>query len=294
MSSAVFTTEKINLIRDALSSCTMCGFCKSVCPSFKAINWDTDLSRGRIVMTYGLATGQLKADPSVVQSMYTCTTCADCGGPLVPSKEEWLKEKAARDAEKKGEEDAALAEEIAALEESGETPAEACGEAGRNCLPEHTYVYETARARADDVKSSRNAFALIGVLAAAAAALSGAGVIPLPMAGNSRIFFLLVLAAIGAAMLAVAVKSQLALKQLNAKADAEEKETAEVLDWFRSTYPAEDLDNRLLQEDPDLEEGELFLRRNQLIADLLATGRDLPDQRYVDYLADLIMNEYYA
>ncbi|MEE3363358.1 MAG: (Fe-S)-binding protein, partial [Methanomethylophilus sp.] len=78
MSSAVFTTEKINLIRDALSSCTMCGFCKSVCPSFKAINWDTDLSRGRIVMTYGLATGQLKADPSVVQSMYTCTTCADC------------------------------------------------------------------------------------------------------------------------------------------------------------------------------------------------------------------------
>jgi hypothetical protein len=222
------------------------------------------------------------------------TTCADCGGPLVPSKEEWLKEKAARDAEKKDEKDAALAEEIAALEESGETPAEACGEAGRNCLPEHTYVYETARARADDVKSSRNAFALIGVLAAAAAALSGAGVIPLPMAGNSRIFFLLVLAAIGAAMLAVAVKSQLALKQLNAKADAEEKETAEVLDWFRSTYPAEDLDSRLFQEDPDLEEGELFLRRNQLIADLLATGRDLPDQRYVDYLADLIMNEYYA
>lgn len=73
-----FTTENIDLIRNALSSCTMCGFCKSVCPSFKAINWDTDLSRGRIVMTYGLATGQLEADPSVVQSMYTCTTCADC------------------------------------------------------------------------------------------------------------------------------------------------------------------------------------------------------------------------
>ncbi len=78
MNSAVFTTKNIDLIKNALSSCTMCGFCKSVCPSFKAINWDTDLSRGRIVMTYGLATGQLEADPSVVQSMYTCTTCADC------------------------------------------------------------------------------------------------------------------------------------------------------------------------------------------------------------------------
>ncbi len=76
--SAVFTPEKIELVRSALSTCTMCGFCKSVCPSFKAINWDTDLSRGRIVMTYGLSVGQLQPDDSVVKSMYTCTTCADC------------------------------------------------------------------------------------------------------------------------------------------------------------------------------------------------------------------------
>ncbi|MFA6869603.1 MAG: (Fe-S)-binding protein [Methanomethylophilus sp.] len=73
-----FTADKINLVKQALTTCTMCGFCKSVCPSFKAINWDTDLSRGRIILTYGLMTGDLKADPSVVNSMYTCTTCADC------------------------------------------------------------------------------------------------------------------------------------------------------------------------------------------------------------------------
>ena len=78
MSGSVFTTEKIDMVRDALNTCTMCGFCKSVCPSFKAINWDTDLSRGRIVMTYGISVGQLKPDESVVRSMYTCTTCADC------------------------------------------------------------------------------------------------------------------------------------------------------------------------------------------------------------------------
>jgi len=76
--SSVFTPDKIEEVRQALTMCTMCGFCKSVCPSFKAINWDTDLSRGRIVMTYGLATGQLQPDESVIKSMYTCTTCADC------------------------------------------------------------------------------------------------------------------------------------------------------------------------------------------------------------------------
>lgn len=74
----VFTPDKVKLVKDAINTCTMCGFCKSVCPSFKAINWDTDLSRGRIVLTYGLMMGDLKADPSVIKSMYTCTTCADC------------------------------------------------------------------------------------------------------------------------------------------------------------------------------------------------------------------------
>ena len=73
-----FTPEKISMLKRALTDCTMCGFCKSVCPSFKAINWDTDLSRGRIVLTYGLAMGDIQADESVVNSMYSCTTCADC------------------------------------------------------------------------------------------------------------------------------------------------------------------------------------------------------------------------
>jgi Fe-S oxidoreductase len=56
----------------------MCGFCKSVCPSFKQIGWDSALSRGRIVLTYGLLNGDIQADDSVIENMYTCTTCADC------------------------------------------------------------------------------------------------------------------------------------------------------------------------------------------------------------------------
>ncbi len=74
----VFSTEKLEAVRKAVNVCTMCGFCKSVCPSFKAIGWDSALSRGRIVLTYGLLNGDLEADESVVRNMYTCTTCADC------------------------------------------------------------------------------------------------------------------------------------------------------------------------------------------------------------------------
>lgn len=73
-----FKADKIKEVSNALNTCTMCGFCKSVCPSFKAIGWDSALSRGRIVLTYGLLHGDIQADDSVVENMYTCTTCADC------------------------------------------------------------------------------------------------------------------------------------------------------------------------------------------------------------------------
>ncbi len=73
-----FEATNLDKVKNALNICTMCGFCKSVCPSFKAIGWDTALSRGRIAVTYGLLTGELEPDDSVVRAMYTCTTCADC------------------------------------------------------------------------------------------------------------------------------------------------------------------------------------------------------------------------
>ena len=52
-----FEVVNLETVRNAVNICTMCGFCKSVCPSFKAIGWDSALSRGRIVLTYGLLNG---------------------------------------------------------------------------------------------------------------------------------------------------------------------------------------------------------------------------------------------
>jgi Fe-S oxidoreductase len=73
-----FKTDNLEKVRNAVNICTMCGFCKSVCPSFKAIGWDSALSRGRIALTYGLLTGEIQPDDSVIENIYTCTTCNDC------------------------------------------------------------------------------------------------------------------------------------------------------------------------------------------------------------------------
>ena len=73
-----FRTDRLEEVRDAVNVCTMCGFCKSVCPSFKAIGWDSALARGRVILSYGLLRGDIPADDSVMENIYTCTTCMDC------------------------------------------------------------------------------------------------------------------------------------------------------------------------------------------------------------------------
>ena len=75
---AKFKTDKMEKVRDAVNVCTMCGFCKSVCPSFKAAGWDSSVARGRVILSYGLLVGDIPADESVIENIYTCTTCADC------------------------------------------------------------------------------------------------------------------------------------------------------------------------------------------------------------------------
>ena len=77
------------------------------------------------------------------------------------------------------------------------------------------------------------------------------------------------------------------------KADAEEKRSADVLDWFRKNWTAESIDEKLLAEDPTLEGADLDFKRSAYISDLLITGQDLPDQSYADYLSDKIYQELY-
>jgi|ADurb_Met_02_Slu_FD_contig_41_546803_length_3779_multi_5_in_0_out_0_2 Fe-S oxidoreductase len=65
-------------VKKEMMTCTMCGFCKSVCPAFEDIGWDPGVARGRVILSYGLMQGEIPADESVVEALYQCTTCKDC------------------------------------------------------------------------------------------------------------------------------------------------------------------------------------------------------------------------
>lgn len=61
-----------------MMTCTMCGYCKNVCPTFTDLLWDPPSSRGRVVLSYGMLEKELAIDDSVVRALYQCTLCRDC------------------------------------------------------------------------------------------------------------------------------------------------------------------------------------------------------------------------
>jgi len=70
--------KNLQKVKKELMTCTYCGFCKSVCPTFKIVGWDASVARGRMVLAYGLLQKEVPADPSVLEYLYQCTTCKDC------------------------------------------------------------------------------------------------------------------------------------------------------------------------------------------------------------------------
>lgn len=65
-------------LKNETLNCTMCGFCKNVCPVFLDVGWDTGSPRGRMTMAYGLITGELEPDDDLVNRIFQCTQCRDC------------------------------------------------------------------------------------------------------------------------------------------------------------------------------------------------------------------------
>jgi glycolate oxidase len=63
---------------DELNACTYCGYCKSVCPVFDELKWDTALAKGHINTSYGLLQGDLEIDEGVKKRLFQCSLCLDC------------------------------------------------------------------------------------------------------------------------------------------------------------------------------------------------------------------------
>lgn len=74
----VIKAERTKKLEKEMLTCTLCGFCKSVCPYFEDNQWDPAVARGKVILAYGLSRGEIGADDSVVERLYQCTTCKDC------------------------------------------------------------------------------------------------------------------------------------------------------------------------------------------------------------------------
>jgi fumarate reductase (CoM/CoB) subunit B len=61
----------------AIELCVRCGTCRSVCPAFEVLGWESQNTRGRIMVAKALREG-LKPDSDVLDSLNTCTTCGIC------------------------------------------------------------------------------------------------------------------------------------------------------------------------------------------------------------------------
>ncbi len=61
----------------AIELCVRCGTCRSVCPAFEVLGWESRNTRGRIMVVKALREG-LEPDSNVLDSLNTCTTCGIC------------------------------------------------------------------------------------------------------------------------------------------------------------------------------------------------------------------------
>ena len=215
------------------------------------------------------------------------TECTDCHGPLVESREAAEAMKQAEQAKKEEEMRLRYEEAMNAEDTEGSDKAQ-------DRKPEAAKAYVNKEQRYEDMNSSASAFFLIGGALAAATILILAGVIRLPMAGFSKYVFygLLIFMTVGSFL--IAFSSKKSARVLKTEAADEEKETEEILQWFVKTYSGSDLDDQIRMEEETLSDEELSLKRFELIQDYLITGRDLPDQSYVDALCEMIYSRLYG
>ena len=61
-----------------LNKCIRCGYCYELCPLFKSLNWESDTPRGKLLLIYGMITGELKPTQDIVDKIFSCFYCKNC------------------------------------------------------------------------------------------------------------------------------------------------------------------------------------------------------------------------
>jgi len=61
-----------------LNKCIRCGYCYELCPLFKSNNWESDTPRGKLLLIYGMITGEIKPTQEIVEKIFQCFYCKNC------------------------------------------------------------------------------------------------------------------------------------------------------------------------------------------------------------------------
>lgn len=260
-----------------------------------------------------------KCDMEFIEGM---TTCTDCGGPLVESKEvadamkaKEREEQLARQRAEYEAMQAALMEGMEGADGAGEdgylsgtedgelSPAAAYGDTpglggvqrrqNAGTARERTQVYVKKSQQYDDLKSSATAFLLVGGALLIFSLLCWTDIIHLPMVGLSGIISRSAMTLMGLGALAVAYTSAKSAKVVKGQIADEERVTAELIGWFTEHHSGEQLDAQILKEYGDLTPEERSLKRYELIQDLIITNHDIADQAYADALAEEIYGKVF-
>ena len=72
---------KIKYLKDwenDMNRCIRCAYCFEGCPIFKDLRWESDGARGKVILSFGLLTGQIDPSHYIADKIYQCTYCKDC------------------------------------------------------------------------------------------------------------------------------------------------------------------------------------------------------------------------
>ncbi|MCS3923920.1 (Fe-S)-binding protein [Methanosalsum natronophilum] len=71
-------SQQEKLESSSILKCVRCGTCRSVCPVFEEIGWESKTARGRMLLGQGLIENELEVDEELLESLNMCTTCGIC------------------------------------------------------------------------------------------------------------------------------------------------------------------------------------------------------------------------
>ncbi|MDR0842341.1 MAG: hydrogenase iron-sulfur subunit [Acidobacteriota bacterium] len=70
--------EKLEKWKTALNKCIRCGYCYEHCQIYKSTRWESDSPRGKLILLYGLLSGQVAPSPYVASKLFECFHCNRC------------------------------------------------------------------------------------------------------------------------------------------------------------------------------------------------------------------------